>query len=110
MSDRPFTRTGLLGFIGPVSMFCCQDLGLHTSVEGTLPASIGYLGAMDYSPHPIVHRTANMTGLSAQDIPDARRPSSSRSPVQLHLSTADSPPDVPWPPAQPTRLHDPSTP
>lgn len=24
VSDRPFTRTGLLGFIGPVSVSCCQ--------------------------------------------------------------------------------------
>lgn len=30
MSDRPFTRTGLLGFIGPVSVSCCHDLGLRT--------------------------------------------------------------------------------
>lgn len=30
MSERPFTRTGLLGFVGPVSLFCCQDPGLPT--------------------------------------------------------------------------------
>lgn len=30
VSDRPFTRTGLLGFIGPVSASCYHDLGLRT--------------------------------------------------------------------------------